>query len=163
MKIVQIVFLSALVLFARSAIASEDTGTTKFRALEEAWTAAVKSQDRARIEPFLRPEYSLTVARAGRPLESTDRAEWLKNATTIYVIHEFQFLEIVVREYGNTAVVSSRYAQKATVNGRYRESEAFLTDVWVKTGNAWQVSARYSSHLGAPPATPASAPPATTK
>jgi ketosteroid isomerase-like protein len=161
MKILQLVFLSALMLLARSAFASEDVRTAKFRALEEAWTAAIKSQDRASLEPFLRPEYSLTVARAGKPLGFTDRAEWLRNATTTYVIHEFQFHEIVVREYGDTAVVSSRYTQKATVNGRSRESEAFLTDIWVKTGSAWQVSARYSSQLNPAPAAPASAPPAT--
>lgn len=140
MKLVRSISMGILLSLAPSSAESQDTPAGRFRALEEAWSNAIKAQDQARLEQFLRPEYTLTVARAGKPLASADRASWLKSAVTTYVIHEFQFNEIGVREYGNIAVVTARYAQKATINGRFRSDESFLTDVWVKTGNQWQVS-----------------------
>ena len=60
------------------------------------------------------------------------------------MLHEFRFDDVIVREYGDVAVVSSRCTQKATVGGRDRSGEVFLTDIWVKTGARWQVSARYA-------------------
>jgi hypothetical protein len=95
-------------------------------------------------------------------LGTTDRATWLDNATTVYVIHDFRFDDVVARRYGDTVVVSSLYTQKATVNGRDRSGEAFLTDVWVREGGAWKVAARYSSSPKAaakPVAAPGSAQP----
>ena len=142
--------LVAIILFfalAGSAFGADDPATAKFRALEEAWTTAIQAQDRARLEAYLRPEYTLTVAVVGG-LTSIDRVTWLEYAVSTYVIHEFQFNELVVREYGNTAVVSSRYTQKATFDGGDLSAEFFITDVWVKTGEKWQVSARYSSRPG---------------
>jgi ketosteroid isomerase-like protein len=142
------------VLISGGARGADDATTAKFRTLEEEWSNAIRAQDVAKLEQFLRPEYTLTVARAGK-LGHTDRASWLQNAASIYVLHEFRFAEIVVREYGDVAVVSSRYTQRATVDGRDRSGESFLTDIWVKTGDRWQVSARYATSL--PPAQPTQA------
>ena len=147
MRTIRLVAITLLLALAGSAFGADDPATAKFRALEEAWTAAIKAQDRAKLEEFLRPEYTLTAAVVGG-LTTMDRASWLKYAVTTYVIHEFQFNELVVREYGDTAVVSSRYTQKATFNGADLSAEFFITDVWVKTGEKWQVSARYSSRPG---------------
>ena len=150
MKIPNLMAAAFLFAVANMAFGAEPTAVEKFRALEEVWSNAIKAQDKAKLEELLRPEYTLTVPSAGQ-VGLTDRATWLKNAVTTYVIHDFQFHELEVREYGDTAVVSSRYTQKATINGRYRSSESFLIDVWVKTGDKWQVSARFSNRQ--PPAT----------
>jgi ketosteroid isomerase-like protein len=155
MKLVRLFAAIFFVVTCSVVSAADDASVAKFKALEEEWSNAIKAQDRAKLEEFLRPEYTLTVARAGQ-LAHTDRASWLQNATTVYVLHEFRFDELMVREYGHVAVVSSRYFQKATVAGRDRSGDAFLTDIWVKTGDRWQVSARYSSRpdpFNAPTAT----------
>lgn len=136
-----------LLLLASSSLASarEDADTEEFRRLEVAWSEAIRAQDREGLESFLAAEYTLTVAQP-TGLSVTDRAAWLKNATTVYKLHEFTFKEIAVRRYGDVAVVSSFYTQRATVNGRDRSGDAFLTDVWVKVQGKWKVSARYSSN-----------------
>jgi ketosteroid isomerase-like protein len=134
----------ALLAFACSSRAAEDAQTVEFRALETAWSEAIRAQDRTALEAFLSPDYTLTVARPTR-LEVTPREEWLGNAVTSYRLHEFEFTEIAVRRIGDVAIVSSRYKQRATVDGRDRSGDAFLTDVWLRTGGTWTVSARYSS------------------
>lgn len=139
--------------FAGPALAADDVVIAKFKALEEAWSNALKAQDRATLDRFLSADYTLTVAIEGRLIQ-VDRESWLTNATSTYVVHEFEFQELVVREYGDTAVVSSRYTQEATVNGRDLSDEFFLTDIWIRSGDTWKVSARYSSRpesLGSAP------------
>ena len=133
---------------ATAASPVDDPAVIEFRAREEAWANAIKAQDRAALEAFLAPDYSLTVALAGG-LAKVNRASWLKNAVSTYKLHEFSFDEVAVRQYGNTAVVTSRYTQKATVDGGDRSGQFFLTDVWVRLKGKWKVSARYSSRLEA--------------
>ena len=157
MKTIRLLTAVVFIVLCRAAFGADDAIVAKFKALEEQWSSAIKAQDRAKLEDFLRPEYTLTVAFADQ-LAVVDRASWLQNATTGYVIHDFRFEEISVREYGDVAVVTSRYAQKATVAGRDRSGEFFLTDVWVKTGDRWQVSARYSSRPEPVTPTPAMTP-----
>ena len=154
MKLVRLIAAVFFVVTCSAVSAADDASVAKFKALEEEWSNAIRAQDVAKLEQFLRPEYTLTVARAGK-LGHTDRASWLQNAASIYVLHEFRFDEVVVREYGEVAVVSSRYTQRATVDGRDRSGESFLTDIWVKSGDRWQVSARYATSL--PPAQPTQA------
>lgn len=147
--------LVLLLAFGFRSVAAEDGETAAFHALEVAWSEAIRAQDREALESFLAAEYTLTVAEPGG-LSVTDRATWLKNATSVYKVHEFTFKDMVVRRYGDVAIVSSLYNQRATVNGRDRSGDAFLTDIWVKVGGTWKVSARYSSN---PKAGPAKVPP----
>jgi ketosteroid isomerase-like protein len=117
-----------------------------FSDLEHQWMNAVKRQDIAALERILAPEFTLTVAIEGLPLESTGRADYLAACKGYYVIHEFTFNEIAVRRYGEVAVVISRYRQKATLGGTEdRSAEYFLTDTWVRHNGVWKVVARYSS------------------
>lgn len=152
MKIHRPIAATLFLIICGAACGADEPVTAKFKTLEEEWSCAIKAQEKAKLEEFLRPEYTLTVARAGQ-LARTDRASWLQNAITGYVLQEFHFDELTVLEYAQIAVVSSRYTQKATFDGRDRSGEFFLTDIWVKTGDRWQVSARYSSRPE--PATPA--------
>ena len=144
MKVLKLLVGVALGAVASFAAVAEDPQTAEFRALEIAWSEAIRAQDRDRLESFLSPDYTLTVA-LPTGLSVTKREEWLRNAVTVYKIEEFEFTELAVRRFGEVAIVSSRYKQKATVNGRDRSGEAFLTDVWVRAKGKWRVSARYSS------------------
>ena len=146
MKVLKLLLVGVMGTLASFAAVAEDPQTAEFRALEIAWSQAMHAQDRERLESFLSPDYTLTVA-LPTGLSVTEREAWLQNAVTVYKIHEFEFTEMAVRRIGDVAIVSSRYKQKATVNGRDRSGNAFLTDVWVRADGKWRVSARYSSSV----------------
>ena len=146
MKVLRLLLIGMLGTVASFAAVAEDPQTAEFKALEIAWSQAIRAQDRERLESFLSPDYTLTVARP-TGLNVTEREEWLRNAVTVYKIHEFEFTEVAVRRFGEVAIVSSRFKQTATVNGRDRSGDAFLTDVWVRANGKWRVSARYSSSV----------------
>ena len=146
MKVLKLLLIGMLCTVASFPAVAEDPQTAEFRALEIAWSQAIRAQDRERLESFLSPDYTLTVA-LPTGLSVTEREAWLRNAVTVYKIHEFEFTEVAVRRFGDVAIVSSRYKQKATVNGRDRSGDAFLTDVWVRANGKWRVSARYSSNV----------------
>ena len=146
MKVLKLLLVGVFGTLASFAAVAEDPQTAEFRALEIAWSQAIRAQDRERLETFLSPDYTLTVA-LPTGLSVTEREAWLQNAVTVYKIHEFEFTEMAVRRIGDVAIVSSRYKQKATVNGRDRSGNAFLTDVWVRADGKWRVSARYSSSV----------------
>jgi ketosteroid isomerase-like protein len=118
----------------------------KLKQLEQQWMEAVRQQDLKVIERLLAPEFTLTVALEGQPLEVTSRADYLEACKGFYVIHSFEFKEFLVRQYGNVAIVNARYVQKATLGGsQARSAEFFLSDTWVRRNGRWQVAARYSS------------------
>ena len=148
--------LLACLALSPAAMSQAPSSDGEFLRLETAWTEAMKAQDGDSIESFLAPDFTLTVAQP-TGLVVTDRAAWLRNATTTFKVREFAFKHFAVRRFGDVAVVSSIYTQLATVNGRPRSGDAFLTDVWTRVDGQWKVSARYSSD---PKARTAQPPPA---
>lgn len=146
MKVLRLLLVGVLGTMASFAAVAQDPQTAEFKALEVAWSEAIRKQDRERLESFLSPDFTLTVARP-TGLSVTEREEWLRNAVTVYKLHDFEFTEVAVRRFGEVVIVISRYKQTATVNGRDRGGDAFLTDVWVRINGKWRVSARYSSSV----------------
>ena len=92
----------------------------------------------------LSPDFTFTVAVAGRPLSTIDRDAYVHRAKG-YTVRESKFDEIVARVYGNVAVVTARYSQKASLHGRDRSAEFLLTDTWLKLDGQWLAAARVSS------------------
>ena len=90
------------------------------------------------------PDFTFTVAVAGKPLSTISRDAYLHRATG-YAVKESRFDENLVRAYGNVAVVTSRYTQKASLHGRDRSAEFLLTDTWVRLDGQWLAAARVSS------------------
>lgn len=123
---------------------AQRAGVDLFTALEQSWSRAISTRDAQRLEQFLAPDYSLTVAAAGG-LVRVDRAAWLQS-TLNEATHEFEFHELTVHEFADSAVVGARCTQKAVYNGNVLSAELLLTDIWVRRGSEWQVSARYASH-----------------
>lgn len=114
------------------------------RRLETEWIRAIREQDLPALDRVLAPDFTYTVAVAGKPLATMARDAYLHRAKA-YVIRESRFDEILVRTYGNVAVVNSRYSHKASLHGRDRSAEFFLTDTWVKLDGQWLAAARASS------------------
>ena len=114
------------------------------RRLESEWIRAIREQDLPALDRVLAPDFTYTVAVAGKPLATMARDAYLRRAKD-YAIRESRFDEILVRTYGNVAVVNCRYSHKASLHGRDRSAEFFLTDTWVKLDGQWLAAARASS------------------
>ena len=126
--------------------AAQESVEAQLKRLEQQWMTAVKAQNIKTIENILAPEFTLTVAVEGEPLEVITRADYLEACKGFYVIHSYDFKEFLIRTYGDVAIVNSRYVQKAMLGGKAdRSAEFFLSDTWVKREGRWQVVARYSS------------------
>ena len=125
---------------------AEGTAAELFAGLEREWMDAVQASNLATLERVLAPEFVLSAAIAGEPLEDTPRRLYLEACKGFYKIHSYSFDEVRATTYGDLAVVEARYRQKATLGGtRARSAEFFLTDVWRKQGGHWQVVHRLSS------------------
>ena len=118
---------------------------TEVRAASAALNDVILRRDVKAAELILGAEYSLMAPGSGE----TPRAKWLATLPD-YVVHSFEFNDVKVNVYGETAVMRSRYKQSATVFGKDRSGELLLTDVWVKRDGRWQIVARHSSFLEPP-------------
>jgi ketosteroid isomerase-like protein len=123
--------------------AAEDT-SAEIRRLENEWIRSMREQDLAALDRVLAPDFTYTVAVAGRPLSTIDRDAYIHRAKG-YAVSASHFEENLVRAYGDVAVVSSRYFQTATLHGKDRSAEFLLTDTWVRRDGQWKAAARVSS------------------
>jgi len=141
---------------AQPAPAAAEEPSAQIRRLENEWIRSVREQDLAALDRVLAPEFTYTVAVAGRPLSTIDRDAYIHRAKG-YAVSASHFEENLVRAYGDVAVVSSRYVQTATLHGKDRSAEFLLTDTWVKRDGQWKAAARVSarpehpSHAAPPP------------
>jgi ketosteroid isomerase-like protein len=70
---------------------------------------------------------------------------WLTNATSVFKCTAFEWLELLVRPFGEVAVVHGRSRQEASVGGQDWSGAFLTTDVWVRRGGTWQVVARHGT------------------
>jgi len=124
--------------------------TQQFMELEVSWTEAIASQDISRIEPFLAPDFKLSIANIGKPIFHGPRDGWLERATSGYKISSFEFRDLVAQRYGEIVVVMASYYQDAQLGDPLRSGEFSITDVWVRIDDSWRVTWRQSSapHAG---------------
>ncbi len=113
------------------------------RDLQQRWMEAWQKNDLTTLEIILAPEFLLTLSTD--PTKPMNRADWLRLALSDYRCEAFNYEKIAVRIFDGWALVGSRYRQKASVKGVDRSGEFFLTDVWRRSGDNWQVIGRYSS------------------
>lgn len=137
------VLLASPVLFAQGASAPGGDADT-LKTLENEWIRSVREGDLPALGRVLSPDFTFTVAVAGKPLSTMGRDAYVHRAKG-YTVRESSFDEIVARVYGDVAVVTSRYTQKASLHGRDRSAEFLLTDTWVKLDGQWLAAARVSS------------------
>ncbi len=120
-----------------------DQAEQEIRDIQQRWMEAGILKDEPVLETILADEFVLISARLG----FVDRNGWLAMGQD-YDLEEFEYLESDINVYGRTAISNSRYWQKATVSGKDLSVEFYLTDVWVKQGERWQVVTRHSSIAG---------------
>jgi len=120
----------------------DKTTQAEVRAAAQRWSEAIVNRDIATAEVLLAPEYALMAADLGE----MSRDRWLA-ALPDYVVHSYEFDDVRIHVYGDTAVMRSRYRQSATVFGKDRSGTMLVTDVWVKRDGRWQVVARHTSPI----------------
>lgn len=73
------------------------------------------------------------------------KAEWLVAAMGPFSCDRFDWLEELVRPFGDAAIVNSRILQKASVGAQDWSGVFMLTDVWVLRNDGWKVVSRHGA------------------
>jgi uncharacterized protein (TIGR02246 family) len=140
--------ISLLVFFfvtaARAATGTaDDPAGNEVRQLEQSWASAMVSSDAARLDELLAPECSVvTVRRAS--VTTLTKAEWLANFRKMK--YKASLADVVsVTVFGDTAVATVDLTWTVTFGGQDMTDYSYLTDVWIKRGDRWQVVRRHSS------------------
>jgi ketosteroid isomerase-like protein len=119
-----------------------DPTSAKIVALENKWNDAYKRGDAATMESLLADDFIITVEDGSTYSKSGYLAH---TADAELHVQISEMIDLKVRMQGNVAIVTGAYHEKGTSKGRAYESRDRLTDVWFKTGNAWQVIAAHYS------------------
>ena len=105
----------------------------------QAWV----DQDRGTIEKILAPEYQLIVS--SMPDRPITREQWI-GMLPRYTAEGFKYDKMAVKIFGDMAVVSSLLTPtNAKVDDVDCSFTFFITDVWKRSDDGWQVVGRYSS------------------
>jgi ketosteroid isomerase-like protein len=109
---------------------------------EMKWTEAYKQRNINILSSLLAEDFVITIedgstySKAGYITHSADSSVQVEVA---------ELSDLKVRMHGNTAVVIGAYHERGISNGKRYEYHDRLTDVWMKTGNGWQVIASHYS------------------
>jgi hypothetical protein len=97
------------------------------------------------MERLVSPEFTARVSDA--PERSIPRRLWGQSSST-YKIDSLEERYHAARKLSeDMAVASLLLTQKATFDGRDRSGDFYVVDVWKKSGDRWQITARYSSPI----------------
>jgi hypothetical protein len=122
--------------------------TEQLRQLEQQLGEAAVHVDTKVLERLVGPEYTLRMGDA--PEQSVPRAVWMESSRPQgphpYKLESFnEHYHAARRLSDNLAAVSLLLTQKATFVGRDRSGDFYIVDIWKKTGDNWQMIARYST------------------
>lgn len=112
------------------------------RATSERWMRAWVDQDLGRLDAFLAPDFALIIGNA--PGACVSRGDWLAMVPR-YVCTRFAYHDVQCRALDDLVLMSAIAEQQASVDGADRSGRFFVTDAWRRTGDGWQVAARYST------------------
>lgn len=103
-------------------------------------------KDTRTMERLVSPEFTQRISDA--PERSLPRSLWGQPSGT-YKIETIEGRHHAARKLSvGLAVVSRQLTQQATYEGRDRSGDFYVVDIWKKSGDSWQVIARYSSPMG---------------
>lgn len=103
-------------------------------------------KDTKTMERLVSPEFTVRVSDA--PERSLPRSLW-GQPTGAYKMESIEERHHSARKLGeDLAVISLLLTQKASLDGRDRSGDFYLVDIWKKSGDRWQIIARYSSPMG---------------
>ena len=116
----------------------------KILALEKKWTDAYKDHSIPSVVSLVNDDFTITVE-DGRVFGKTGYLSHTADSATQVDVAEQS--DMKVRFHGNVAVVTGAYHELGASNGKRYEYRDRFTDVWVKSGDQWQLLV---SHYGVP-------------
>jgi ketosteroid isomerase-like protein len=115
---------------------------SKILALEKKWTDAYKQHSIPSVISLLSEDFTITVE-DGRVFGKTGYIAHTADSSVQLDLAEQSDLK--VRLHGNVAVVTGAYRETGTSNGKRYEYRDRFTDVWIRTGDQWQLLASHYS------------------
>ena len=114
---------------------------TELPKLERAWMNAWIARDRNTCAGILDDEFLLSSARG----VLVRKAEWLAAAMGSFSCNRFEWLDELVRPFGDVAIFNCRIRQQASVDGHDWSGVFMLTDIWAARGDNWKVVGRHGT------------------
>jgi ketosteroid isomerase-like protein len=119
--------------------AIDSTTIRELERLSKVWMDAMLRHDSTMLNDFLGAEYRLQ-RWDGKVMAY--RAIWLDNLYHHIKITHWEQTDIHAQVYGDVAIVTSLYSWAGTFHDKAFDSKGYLTDVWVRHNNHWQVVSR---------------------
>ena len=110
--------------------------------LSKTWLDAMMRHDSASLENIMAAEYNL---KKGDGTVVAERAMWLNNLFNHLKISRFEQSAWNAQVYGNVGIVTSMYSWAGTMHNNQFDSKGYITDVWLKRNNRWQIVSRTSA------------------
>jgi len=129
-------FFAIYLLVAPLAFAQGGNVEQTIKALTEQWRQALLKDDAAAYDKLTAADF-ITIGTAGRSFPKGEIVELLKSGKLKYDAYDYS--DIKVRVYGDTALVNCTLNQKARLGDRDLSAGPFLVVlVWVKREGKWQ-------------------------
>lgn len=113
------------------------------RALEAAWRDALLAKDEPALRRLLHPRFELVAMRAAGA-RTVGADEWMEKLATMDVAAvEMRVVSQITLPHTIVATVDACW--KVRYRGQSIDERVFLTDVWVREDDRWQVIRRHSS------------------
>lgn len=112
--------------------------------LSKLWMEAMLHHDSTLLIELMAPEYRLQ-RWDGKVLAY--RALWLDNLFHHIKITHWEQSDFIAQVYGDVAIVTSHYGWTGSGFDKEFDSKGYLTDVWVRHNNHWQVVSRTNGVL----------------
>ena len=113
----------------------------EFIKLEQQWMEAVQKQDDSALGRIMATDFVHTTSVI--PGIRTNKTQFIEASIQLTSrLGSFSLDQVAVRLVGDVAVVNALYSQKARQGEVNFSGDYFLTDIWVKQDNRWQVLAR---------------------
>lgn len=118
-----------------------DSTATQVRQCAEDWMAAAFRFDIDAACAYLAPEFTMVTNRGSL----IDAEQWRGNLSQRITASSDGFVDSEVYVDGDVALMVSRWRMQATFDGNDWSGESYITDVWVRSDDRWQVLRRHST------------------
>ena len=120
--------------------------TATLRALEARWRDALLARDKDAIRALLHPDFRLVGVRQSGEALSIDVEHWIDALDKMDIV-AVEMNVIDAAGTGDTLVGTLDACWKVRFLGQTIDERVFLTDVWVRAGDDWQVIRRHTSFI----------------
>jgi ketosteroid isomerase-like protein len=135
-NLIVLALVAIYLLAAPLALAKGGNVEQTIKALTEQWRQALLKGDVATYDKLTADDF-ITIGTAGKSFTKAEMVELLKSGKLKYDAYDYS--EIKIRVYGDTALVNCTLSQKGRIGDRDLIAGPFLVVlVWVKRSGQWQ-------------------------